>query len=87
MPKTMLPEAVDSLVEQFNQMYPIGTPVLLIEDFGEVTKTRTKWPAENRYGQATIGVEAKAGAWNFDRIIPIAATKSEPKRGKDDQSI
>ncbi len=73
MTRTMLPEASESICREFNKLYPVGTPVLLIKDLGEVVETITKWPAEDRYGLATIGVKSEAAFWRLDRIIPIPA--------------
>ncbi len=45
--------------------------IIPVESKGEMIRTKTKWPAEDRYGLATIGVEGLAGFYRLDRIIPL----------------
>lgn len=63
-------EAAESLVKQFNRIYPVGSPVLLIKDLGEVIETTVKWPAEVTTNGPMIGLSGLAGKWLLDRVIP-----------------
>jgi hypothetical protein len=73
MAMNMLPEAAESLVKQFNRLYPVGSPVYLIKDLGEVKQTTIKWPAEVTVNGPMVGLSGMAGKWRLDRVIPIPA--------------
>lgn len=64
-------QAVTKYCAEFNRLYAVGTPVLLIWDYGEVTRTRTRTAAEVRHGIATIGLESESAYWRLDRVIPL----------------
>ena len=70
MAMNMMRETAESLVEQFNRLYPVGSPVLLIKDLGEVIETTVKWPAEVTTNGPMIGLSGLAGKWLLDRVIP-----------------
>jgi len=64
-------EAAAALCEQFNRVCPVGTPVLLIKDLGEVVETKVKFSAGLTVNGPMVGLECTAGGWQLSRVIPI----------------
>lgn len=65
---------VEWMVDVWNKVVPIGTPVLLTNDHGKVeeTKTRSKaWIIPHKIvGTPLVMVEEISGGYLLDRIVP-----------------
>lgn len=60
----------------WNEINPVGTPCVLIEDDGARTETKTRSIAwELGHGQAVVKIEGKSGGWMLERVR-IAETHS-----------
>ena len=72
----MTPDVGKKICLLFNMLYPVGTPVMLINDMGEEITTSTKWPAYYREnsGGATIGLDGIDGYYKLDRVIPLPSS-------------
>lgn len=65
---------LQKLVNKFNRRYPVGTPVVLCKDSGEVN-TKVRAPAEVMQGHSAVAwFEGVSGAYSIenDRVQPIA---------------
>jgi hypothetical protein len=59
-------------VEHWNQQNPPGTPVVLVDDFGERHETKTRSPAWVLGGHTpVVMVEGRSGGYLLDRITPV----------------
>jgi hypothetical protein len=60
-----------ALVEEWNQKYPVGTPVVVIRDNGEKFSTRTRGKAElSGAVSPVVRVEGISGCYHLGRITP-----------------
>ena len=67
---SMTPVAAASFVESFNQVNPIGTPIILIKDRGEKIETKTKSEAfvdDNHYPM--IMIDGISGSYSLNRVV------------------
>ncbi len=69
--KTMRPNADQEAgkAKAWNKNVPVGAPVLLVDDDGELEETQTRsaaWVA----GMALVSVEGRSGGYLLSRIIP-----------------
>ncbi len=64
-------EAATAMVEQFNRVCPVGTPVLLIKDLGDVVETKVRFSAGLTINGPMVGLECTSGGWQLSRVIPI----------------
>ena len=63
---------IDHMVYVWNEKYPVGTPVELTDDFGDVHQTKTRSVAWVINGDtALIQVEGKRGGYLLDRIKAV----------------
>ena len=58
-------------VEEFNNLYPIGTPVIYTDDFGGKHQTITRSPAWDLCGTPVVKLDGKTGGYDIERINPI----------------
>jgi hypothetical protein len=71
-PKQPSRKQLDAIVAKFNEAYPVGTPVFLRKDSGEVATTVT-YPAEVLSGHSAVGwFEGVSGAYSIEdnRVRP-----------------
>lgn len=57
--------------EQFNEQYPIGTPVFYEDDFGKFHETVTRseaWALGNGDGDVIVKIEGRTGGFLIERI-------------------
>ena len=66
---------LNQIVEQWNAAYPVGTPVTVRKDNGEIVSTVTTSAAQVLSGHtAVIWVEGISGAYLLARVSPIRPT-------------
>ena len=58
----------EELVVDWNKLYPVGTPVVLTDDFGKKHKTKTRSIAWVAGTQAIVSVEGRTGGYSLYRI-------------------
>ena len=68
----MTMECAKSICAEFNKMYPVGSPVILIKDLGETMRTTIKYPAEVRESGGCIIFLEKVGLYKLDRVVPLS---------------
>jgi len=62
-------KSIDKVVREFNEMIPVGSPVILIEDDGSQTATWTRSEAwELGSGTPVVKVEGRTGGYLLSRI-------------------
>lgn len=55
--------------KEFNEWYPVGTAVILTDDFGKEHQTNTRSPAwELGHGDSVVSVDGRSGGYDLDRI-------------------
>lgn len=55
--------------EQFNEKYPVGTPVHYKDDFGELHETTTRSEAwKLGHGDAVVMLQGRTGGVSLDRV-------------------
>ena len=62
-------------VDEFNEWYELGQPVILVDDFGKEHVTKTTSPAWDMCGSAVVKVEGRSGGYDLDRIKPMETHK------------
>lgn len=63
--------------DAFNAEYPVGTPVYLLKDNGDVVETKTRSAAQILSGHsAVIWLEDVSGCYLLERVRPIPLPKS-----------
>lgn len=63
-----------AIVKAWNDLYPVGTAVILVDDFGDLEHTVTRTPAGCLgCGEPMVGVEGRSGGYMLSRIIPKPA--------------
>jgi len=64
-------EQGEGLVRAFNEQWPPGTPVTLVNDDGEHEQTVTRSKAWCLgHGEPVVSVEGRSGGYLLSRIIP-----------------
>lgn len=66
---------LQKIVDDFNTKYPVGTPVMLRKDSGEI-QTTVRAPAEILSGHSAVGwFENVSGAYSIEdnRVRPVPA--------------
>ncbi len=61
----------ESVVQEWNELHPPGTKVLLTNDLGGVEETRTRsiaWLLGS--GHPVVSVEGRTGGYSLERIKP-----------------
>ena len=61
----------ESVVQEWNELYPAGTEVFLTNDDGELERTKTRsraWLLGS--GTPVVSVEGRAGGYLLERIKP-----------------
>lgn len=72
----------EAKVKAWNENWPIGTGVVLVDDLGERAETKTRsmaWPLG--HGEAVVMVEGRSGGYMLDRITPLAGLNPEAVAG------
>jgi hypothetical protein len=60
--------------EEWNAQYPVGTPVIVVKDHGEMWETKTRSEAWNLgHGQPVVMLEGKSGGYDLSRVTPTGA--------------
>ncbi len=70
----MSDELGTGLVEAWNSQYPVGTPVIVVQDDGSHVKSETRsaaWTLE--HGEAVVSYKGRSGGYLLSRVIPIAS--------------
>ncbi|MFL0802412.1 MAG: hypothetical protein K6L81_01755 [Agarilytica sp.] len=57
--------------EEFNELYPKGTPVILADDFGKEHQTNTRSEAWDLCGTLVVMVEGRSGGYDLSRLKPM----------------
>lgn len=68
-------------VDEWNDWFPPGTECLLLGNYGEAIKTKTRsiaWLLG--HGQPVVKVEGKSGGWELDRIKILKSIKLEESK-------
>jgi hypothetical protein len=63
----------EAMVQEWNELYPPGTPVQLTNDDGEIEETKTRsiaWLLGS--GHAVVSVEGRTGGYLLERIRPCS---------------
>ncbi len=63
-------------VEEFNEWYPIGTPVILTKDNGEEIPTNTRSMAWDLCGTPAVMVSGISGGYDLGRIKVLESHQS-----------
>ena len=67
----MTKEADESICKAFNQLHPVGSSAIYVNDDGDRTVTKIKSPAKMLGGHTpVIWLEDVRGAYLLSRIIP-----------------
>lgn len=61
------------LVDNWNEKYPEGTPVIVTRDNGDKLETVTRSVAWSMCGSAVVLVKGISGCYSFDRVAPNKA--------------
>lgn len=62
----------DTICKKWNEHWPAGTEVELINDYGESEETRTCSDAWVLYSDCVVvSVEGRTGGYDITRLIPI----------------
>jgi hypothetical protein len=61
---------VSDVVREWNAKYPVGTPVLVTRDNGEVLDTVTRSVAWELCGHAAVMVVGISGGYDLERVRP-----------------
>jgi len=70
------PKRVEAKVERWNRRYPVGTPVIVQRDNGDLYTTRTRSEASLLpSGTAVIWVDGISGCYSLDRVKPVSEFK------------
>lgn len=65
-------EPEDAICAAWNQHWPSGSEVDLVNDLGETTRTKTRSEAwQLGHGAVVVMVEGRTGGYDLARIIPI----------------
>ncbi len=65
-------------VTVWNATVPAGTEVILVDDFGDEERTKTRTPAwQLGHGHPVVSVDGRSGGYRLYRIRPV--TEEEPK--------
>lgn len=59
------------ILKAWNETIPVRTEVLLVDDFGEVERTRTGSIAWIGGGRVVVKVDGRAGGFDVSQLIPI----------------
>jgi len=59
------------LVDEFNEWYPVGTPVLLRKDLGDQVATRVRSVAWDLCGTVVAKFEGISGGYDVSRVTAI----------------
>jgi len=63
-------EVMESKVDVFNEKHPIGSPVVVIKDFGEKIMATVRHPAEVMGGHtAVVWLDGISGAYALNRVV------------------
>ncbi len=62
--------------EDFNDWYPVGTPVILSDDFGEDHQTVTRSAAWEVGGTPVVMVTGRSGGYDLGRIKVMETHRS-----------
>ena len=63
-------EVMESKVAVFNEKHLVGSPVTVIEDWGERIQTKVKYPAQILSGHtAVVWLEGISGCYCLNRVI------------------
>ena len=69
-------EVLKARVAAWNQAIPIGHPVLVVNDTGQIVDTRTRGDAYVLGGHsALVMVEGITGGYALERVIPVVNYK------------
>lgn len=72
------------LAEVWNSQYPVGTPVIVIQDDGSRVKSKTRSAAWTLgHGEAVVSYEGRSGGYLLSRVIPIPSPA--PGQETDDE--
>ena len=72
MPNRHLLKRSGKVADDFNNNYPIGTPVILTKDSGETIRTLTRTKACTLASSyVVIWLEGIPGCYSLDRVRPI----------------
>lgn len=69
----MASEWEEVLCARWNALWPAGSEIELVNDFGKVEATRTRSEAwQLGHGAIVVLVEGRTGGYDLSRIIPVA---------------
>lgn len=63
--------------QEFNEYYPVGTAVILTDDFGEEHQVNTRSIAwELGHGDSVVSVTGRSGGYDLERIKVLESHQS-----------
>ena len=63
-------QIMQSKCDVFNELHPVGSDVIVINDFGEKIETKIKYAAQILSNHtAVVWIEGKSGCYSLNRVI------------------